>query len=332
MRLLSFGLLFLSTAVMLPRAHAVLAFEITPQEVDRIVVIGLEAQVQLQGQVNAPKLRVSGIGDTSEAGQFVLERRDRTLLIKMQEYSDKREWKEALSRPVGKRKVIDFSGAPVPVEIQLRDGIVTAKSWNKELKIALLKGKVVSNGGSAALAVQVQNGSISITDQTSKVVADIFKGSFDIKNLRGDLDSSVFVGTLNVDKSKGFMQITTGRATAKILQSSGSLNFENIKGALITQQFAGRVDGTTVEGNVNIGILADTDVHIKSQSGRVIVQTVPGSGAMLNLIATEGEIVAPDEVTVHRTATEKSVRGRLRGSEQKGSIVVRSQEGNINIK
>lgn len=333
MRLFTFSLLFFaSVLILVPRAEAVLAFEITPQEIDRIVVIGLEAQVQLQGQANAQKLRVTGIGETTEAGQFTLERKDRTLFIKMQEYSDKREWKEALSKPIGKRKILDFVGAPVPVEIQLRDGIVNAQRWSKEIKVALVKGKVVSVGGSATLAIQIQNGNASVQDQSSKVSVDIYKGNLDVKNLQGDLDGSVFAGSLTVDKSKGFLQITTAQSTAKILQSSGTLQFENVKGALITQQFVGRVDGTTGEGNVNIGILSDTDVHVKSQTGRVIIQTTPGSGAMLNLSTAEGEIVAPNEIKVNRTATEKTVRGRLRGGEQKGSIVVRSQEGNINIK
>ncbi|RYD63366.1 MAG: hypothetical protein EOP84_33715, partial [Verrucomicrobiaceae bacterium] len=146
----------------MPKAQAVLAFEVAPQDVDRIVVIGLEAQVQLQGQPNAQKLRVTGISETNEAGQFILDRKDRTLFIKMQEYSDKREWKDALAaKPAAKRRILDFAGAPVPVEVQLRDGIVNSQRWTKDVKIALVKGKVMSAGGSAALTVQIQNGNVT---------------------------------------------------------------------------------------------------------------------------------------------------------------------------
>jgi hypothetical protein len=330
-QILSFLSIF-SGLVFASRAHAVLAFEITPQEVDRIVVVGLEAQVQLQGMPGAAKLRVTGLGETSEAGQFVLERKDRTLWIKMQEYSDKKDWKEALAKPFGKRKIIDFTGAAVPVEVQLRDGIVNAQKWSREIRVALVKGKVISAGGTAALSLQIQNGQAVIQDQTSKVTANIYKGVLDIKNLQGDLDGSVFSGALQVEKSRGFLQINTAQSTAKIIECAGTLQFENLKGAVITQKFAGRVDGQTTEGGVSLGILADTDVHVKSQTGRVSVLTAAGSGALLNLTTAEGEIIAPSEVKVNRTATEKTVRGRLRGGEQKGSIVVRSQEGNITIK
>jgi hypothetical protein len=312
-------------------AFAVMAFEVAPQDVDRIVVVGLEVHVQLTQQPNATKLRVSGIDDTSDAGNFVLEKKERTLFIKMQEYSDKKEWKEALSKSPKKRN-LEFIGASVPVEIQLREGQVNAQKWSKELKISLVKGRVTSVGGSASLSIQLQNGEVSVQDQTSKVVADVYKGQLNVRNLQGDLDGSVFSGTLNIEKSKGVMLVSTTQSTAKVLQSSGTLQFENVKGSVVTQQFGGRVDGQTLEGSVSLGILPDTDVHVKSTTGRVAVTTVAGSGASVNLLTTEGEISVPSDLTVNRSATEKTVRGRLRGGEQKGSIVVRSQEGSIVVK
>jgi hypothetical protein len=196
----------------------------------------------------------------------------------------------------------------------------------------LVKGKVTSVGGSASLTIQLQNGEVSVQDQTSKLIADVYKGQLIVRNLQGDLDGSVFSGTMNIEKTKGFLLINTTQSVAKVLQSSGTLQFENIKGTVVTQQFAGRVDGQTSEGSVSLGILPDTDVHVKSTTGKVTVQTVAGSGALLNLLSTEGEIIVPSELKVNRNATEKSVRGRLRGGEQKGSIVVRSQEGSIIVK
>jgi DUF4097 and DUF4098 domain-containing protein YvlB len=321
---------FLTGLFSFSSAHAIMAFEVAPQDVDRIIVVGLEAHVQLTHQPNAAKLRVSGIDDTSDAGNFVLEKKERTLFIKMQEYSDKKEWKEALSKAPKKRN-LEFIGASVPVEIQLREGQVNAQKWSKELKISLVKGKVVSVGGNASLSIQLQNGDVTVQDQSSKVVADVYKGQLTVRNLQGDLEGSVFSGALNIEKSKGVMLVSTTQSNAKILQSSGTLQFENVKGSVVTQQFGGRIDGQTLEGSVSLGILPDTDVHVKSTTGRVSVATVAGSGAMVNLQTTEGEITVPD-LTVNRSSTEKTARGRLRGSEQKGSIVVRSQEGSIVVK
>lgn len=323
--------LFISSIFLTHQARATLAFEVAPQDIDRIVVVGLEAHVQLIGQPMAQKLRVSGIDETSEPGQFSLERKDRVLFIKMQEYPGKKEWKEALLK-VPKKKILEFVGASIPVEIQLREGQVNSQKWSKELKISLVKGKVTSVSGSASLNIQLQNGEVSVQDQTSKLIADVYKGQLTVRNLQGDLEGSVFSGSMNIEKSKGFLSINTTQSVAKVLQSSGTLQFENVKGSVLTQQFVGRVDGQTGEGAVSLGILPDTDVHVKSTSGRVSVQTVAGSGAFLNLLSTEGEITVPSELKVNRSATEKSVRGRLRGGEQKGSIVVRSQEGSILVK
>lgn len=312
-------------------ASALLAFEVAPHDVERIVVIGLGAQVQLTSQPTAPKLRVTGLDDTTEEGQFALERKDRVLFIKMQEYSDKREWIEALGR-APKKKLIEFIGPAVPVEIQLREGQVTSQKWDKELRIAIGKGKVTSQGGAALLFAQLQNGDVAVQDHQGKLVADVYKGNLTVRNLQGDLEGSVFSGVMTVEKSKGFLLVNTAQAAAKVLQSSGTLQFENGKGSLMTQQFRGRVDGQTGEGTVTLGILPDTDVHLKSQQGRVSVQTTPGSGAFLNLVSAEGDIQVPGELRVQRSATERSVRGRLRGKEQKGTIVIRSQEGNILVK
>ncbi len=320
-----------SSFFLVHQAQALLAFEVAPQDIERIVVVGLEAQISLIGQPMAQKLRVSGIDETSEPGQFVLEKKDRVLFIKMQEYSDKREWKEALSK-TPKKKVLEFVGASVPVEIQLRDGQVSSQKWSKELKIALVKGKVTSVAGSASLSIQLQNGEVSVQDQASKLIVDIYKGQLNVRNLHGDLDGSVFSGSINIEKSKGFLSINTAQSVAKILHSSGTLQFENGKGSVLTQQFVGRIDGQTSEGPVNLGIMPETDVHVKSGTGRILIQTVAGSGAMLNLLSTEGEISVPGELKVNRSVTEKSVRGRLRGGEQKGTILVRSQEGSIVVK
>lgn len=314
-----------------PSAHAIMAFEVVSQEVDRIVVVGLEAHVQLTHQPKATKLRVSGIDDTTEPGNFVLDRKDRTLFIKMQEYSDKKEWKEALGK-APKKKLLEFVGASVPVEIQLREGQVNAQKWSKELKISMIKGKVTSHGGSAALSVQLQNGEVAAQDQTSKLAVDVYKGQVAVRQLRGDFEGSLFAGSMVVEKSKGVLQVSTTQGTAKILQSTGTLQFENVKGTLLTQQFNGRVEGQTLDGAVSLGILPDTDVHVKSKSGRVAVNTVAGSGAMLNLLTTEGEIVVPSDLKVNRSAVEKSVRGRLSGKAPKGTIVIRSQEGSIVVK
>lgn len=311
-------------------AHATMSFEVPSQDVDRIIVVGLEAQVQLVGQANASKLKVTGLDDTADPGQWGFEKHDRVLFVRMQEYLDKKDAKDALGK--SRRKVLEFIGGPVSMDIQLREGQVNIQHWSKDLKIDIVKGKITSVGSSGPLSLQVQSGDIAIQDQSAKVTADIYKGLLTVKDLQGDLEGSLFSGSTSIEKSKGFLSLNTTQGQAKVVQSSGTLQFENGKAVVIAQNFAGRIDGQTQEGNVNLGVLADSDVHVKSTNGRVTVQTPPGSGAAVNLLTNEGEIVVPSELKVTRGATEKTARGRLRGTEQKASVFVRSQEGTIVVK
>lgn len=323
---LSLGAAALSASIQAQAA----AFDISTQDIDHIVVVGLDAQVQLQGQANAAKLRVTGIDETSEPGQWGFEKHDRVLFVRMQEYPDKKEWKDALAKP--RRKVLEFVGQPVSMDIQLREGLVTAQHWSKDLKVDLVKGKATAVNGSGALNLQVQSGDVAIQDQSAKTTVDIYKGLLSVKNLQADLDGSLFSGSMNIEKSHGFLSLNTNQGQAKIVQSSGTLQFENGKGVVIAQNFSGRIDGQTLEGNVNLGVLADSDVHVKSTSGRVTVQTPANSGASVNVLTNDGEIVVPKELNVTRGATEKTAKGRLHGAEPKGSVFVRSQEGTIVIK
>jgi hypothetical protein len=114
--------------------------------------------------------------------------------------------------------------------------------------------------------------------------------------------------------------------------SAGTFKFELGKASLNSQNFSGRVEGQTQEGPVNILMSADGEVNVKSQSARVTVQTPKASGAWLSLSTTDGDISGPSYIKVNREAGQKNLRGRLNGDVQKGSIIVRSQEGAIIIR
>ena len=71
---------------------------------------------------------------------------------------------------------------------------------------------------------------------------------------------------------------------------------------------------------------------MKAKAGKVNITPPAASGASVNLFTVDGEIFVPKELKVNRLSSEKSVRGRLRGEAQRGSIVVRSQEATILVK
>ncbi len=308
------------------------SFAVPVQEGDRLVLKGLEAQVQLVAIPGSNAVKVSGIDETSGEGAYVISKKDNIIEVRMNEYDGKKAWMNILPKATTQMKKIEISGLPLPAEIQLRGGSVVAQKWSKDLKVSVTQGRVSSLNGAGALQIYVQKGDVNVQDHTGKVNADAYAGSMTLKNIQGDVDASLFTGPLLVEKVRGFSSLTSQIGPAKVVQGTGTLQFENGKGGLNIQGFQGRVDGQNQEGSVTVQMVLDSEIDIKSKAGRIQVQSPAGSGASVNLFTVEGDIFVPNELRVNKLSSEKSVRGRLRGEGQRGSIFVRSQDGAIIVK
>jgi len=306
-------------------------FEVPVAEGDRLVLKGLDAQVQVVGQAGNT-LKVSGVEESSTEGVFVLTKKNNIIEIKMNEYGGKKSWLNIVPRASSQMKKIEIWGPAIPAEIQLHGGSVVVQKWTRDMKVSLTQGRVSSLNGAGSLQVYVQKGDVNVQDHNGKVTTDSYQGSMALKNIQGDVDASLFAGQLLLEKVRGFLSLSTQQSNAKVNASSGTIQFENGKGSLNIQAFQGRMEGQNQDGTVTIAMALDSEVDVKSKSGRVNVQAPPASGATLNLLTTEGEILVPSEVKVTKLSAEKSVRGRLRGDAQRGHIFVRSQDGTISVK
>lgn len=291
---------------------------------EKIVIQASEAHVIVTSSAQA-NLRINM--PDQEANNMAVMTSDQTIFIQ----SKTPTTKEGFGKTSGKRNVIEIQGPSVPLEIHLMDGQVTLNKWMKETLVHLQRGKVSSKDGLARLVAHVQKGDVTVAGHQGRVEVDVYQGNALIRDLGGELDLQNFSGDSTVEKSKGFLSFVTGGGTTKVSSSSGTLQFEAVKGTWISQGFQGRVEGVNKEANVSIQMSSESDVSIKSQAGRVTVKAAPGVGALLNLSAVEGEISVPSYLKVARDASGKSLRGRLRGDQPKGSITVRSQEGSIAI-
>ncbi len=306
-------------------------FEASIQEGDRLVIRGLEAQIQLIGQPGK-SLKISGVNESDSAGSYIVEKKNNIIEIKMNEYDSKRDWMNILPQAGKNAKKIEISGLPIATEIQLKSGSVVAQKWSKDLKVNMTQGRFSSTDGSGSLKVYVQKGEVRITNHKGRVSTDSYSGIQNLKNINGDVEASQFAGQFVAEKTEGFFSLTTQQGTAKVSQGVGTLRFDNGKGAFSVEQFKGRLEGETQEGAVNIKMTLDSEVDVKAKAGKVTVQTPANSGVRLNLLTTEGEIYAPKGIYVNKLPTEKNVRQRMRGDAQRGSIFVRSQEGTILVK
>lgn len=307
-------------------------FEVQVQDGDRLVVQGLSAQVQIIAQPGAKTLKVSGVEDSSSVGVYTLKKKDHVIEIRMNDFDSKKDWKDSVAKSASYSRKIEILGPPIPLDLHLRDGSVALQKWSKDANISLIHGRVVSQNGSGSLQINLQKGDISVSDHNGKVSTDGYSGNSTLKNIQGDVEAQLFAGKLILDKVRGALSLNAQQSRSTVTQSSGSIQFDNGKGLLTIQGFEGRIEGQTGEGALNIGFLAESELNIKSKSGRISIQAPASSGAAVNLLTVDGDIFVPKELSVNRLGSEKSVRGRLRGERQKASIIVRSQEGSIVVK
>lgn len=307
------------------------SFAVPVQEGDRLVLKGLEAQIQLVATAGNA-LKVTGPEEISTEGAYVISKKDNIIEVRMNEYDGKKAWMNILPKANSQMRKIEISGFSLPTEIQLRGGSVTAQKWSKDLKVSLSQGRVSALNGAGSLQIYVQKGDVNVQDHSGRVSADIYAGTMTLKNIQGDVDASLFTGPLLLEKVRGFSSLTSQMGPVKVAQGTGTLQFENGKGGLNIQGFQGRVDGQNQEGSVTVQMALDSELDIKSKAGRVQVQAPASSGASVNLLTVEGDIFVPNELRINKLSSEKSVRGRLRGEAQRGSIFVRSQDGAIIVK
>ncbi len=227
---------------------------------------------------------------------------------------------------------IEISGHSIPSEIHLREGQVTVQKWQKEFYVHVQKGKILSRENANLLVVHMQKGEVTVTDHQGKLIIDNFQANTSLKEIKGDVELQSFMGDLTMEKLNGSISVNANHGSIKVLRGTGSLQFELQKATLTSTQFEGRVEGQSQEGSINIQAGKEPDIIVKSQAGKINISTMLNSGALLNLSSSEGDVIVPSYLKVSRDGSVRSLRGRLKGELQKGSIFVRSSEGNIVVK
>jgi hypothetical protein len=291
----------------------------------RVLVSVPDAQVMITGAPTASSLKITLL-DAAQEEMSVQTRQDQIEVVAKE--GAKEKWGPQSG---AKKRVIEISGATVPVEVHLFDGSVTLLKWDKDALVQIQKGKLSAKGNGGHLTAHVQKGDISIQDHNGKINVDSYAAKVSIQELNGDLNLENFSGESQIEKVKGYLSLSLGSGLTKVSASQGTLQFENNKGVFTSQAFNGRIEGKTQEGPVTVLMANEGEVNIKSQAGKVVIKAIAGQGTLLSLVSTEGDIYLPSYLKVNRDSSGKSFRGRLRGEGQKGSVVVRSQSGPITV-
>ncbi len=231
-----------------------------------------------------------------------------------------------------KNSVIEISGPSLSADVHVYEGLISAQSWSKDAILHLQKGKIQTKDCVAALKIHSQSGEVLVQGNHGRLEINTYKAKVIVRNQDGALNVDNFAGETLLEKNKGAVEINVGQGAAKLMQNSGSLQFDMQKGNLTVSAHSGRIEGQNGEGNLTLSSVGESDVSVKSKSGRVVVQTPAGSGALLNVSTAEGELALPGSLRPNHDGSGKSFRGRMAGVGAKGSVVVHSQQGSIVIR
>lgn len=307
-------------------AVASFAVDLIVKDGDQILVRGPAAQVHYTVIPGATALKV-----VSPVG-WTLERREQVLAIEDRDMNSRAEVRDAIKLSAAKSKVVEISGPSLPAEIHLREGSVNLTKNTREVRVLLQQGKVVAHQLSGGLRVSGRKVELSLTDLTGRLDVDIYQGAVTIKGHQGDGKIELFSGNLISENENGTLSFLNQNGNSKIQKFTGTLHLELDKGSFNALGLQGRVEGKTGDASSVLQIATESDVNLTSASGRVSVQLPPSSGASLNLLTQGGDIAVPAELHVVRAATEKSVKGKLKGDGGRNQVIVRSTDGSIVVK
>jgi DUF4097 and DUF4098 domain-containing protein YvlB len=310
-------LLILFTALVVQQGQAA-TLTATVKETEKVVVVLNDSNVNILPTNN----RQLQIQSSDPSDNLILTNKDGIVEVRAAEKTGN---KKAASK-------VDISLPAGIIELHAQEGSIILQKHKGDMLLHLQKGKILIKDNVGQANLHAQKGDIQVLSHQGKLIVDSYMAGITIKDLIGDLELQNFGGETHLEKDKGFLNLNIGQGAAKVLQSSGSLSFELGKGTMTAQLFQGRIDGQTQEGQVNISMASESDLNIKSQSGKVTVQTAANAGSYINVVSQEGDIYGPSYMKVNRDSGIKILRGRLKGDTQKGSIVVRTQEAAVIIK
>jgi hypothetical protein len=269
---------------------------------------------------------VSVLGSTTGAGARSL-RFDSDAEVQIKDKGDSVQL--VLKGAKGAKSKLEVQGRSVPLTVHLIEGQILLTQWNQDVLLHVQNGKVQTSQTHGILIAHVQKGEIAVSDHTGKVLVDSFQAGISLKGIQGDMEVQSFLGEVQVEKNNGHLNLQAQQAQVHVNSGQGSFDFETVKGAVHVQKFAGRIEGVTQEGELHVASLADQDVRLRTQSGRVVISSPAGGN--VDAMSAAGDLIAPAPLKVVHEGASRSLKGKLKG-DSTGTLFVRTKEGVISLR
>lgn len=289
---------------------------------------GSEITIQVK-QVN-PAGANSILKESQDDWLFSVERVEQGVEIKVKSPPMKSVWVEALKTKQTPRFILEVRAPARPLKVIWQRGRLQIQQWAAPLSAHLESGDLRITQGSGDLKVALQEGQLEVSQQKGSVQVESFKGQVKLDAIEGPVSLLNFSGSSTVKNNQGGLTLKGFDGKFLLTENEGSVDFELVRSPLRLLKHKGEVRGSVDQGSLSLQVLKFSELRLKTKAADVSLE-LPSSGASLNLGTEQGQIYAPSQFSVVRSARMKTLRGRLKGKEQ-GRIFVRSESGNIRLR
>ncbi len=295
---------------------------------DHLKIILPSAQITYVMQPEAKALRVKDLSRSQNA--YVIEKIESGWVLKSSQYDTKPE----VFLPAAKipKVQLEITGPSLNLDFFVREGQIHLAKFKGEVSGFLQKGLLSVKGAQGQIHWMQQRGEIQLTDVQGRVNLDSQTAAIKVKDVRGDLDVKSFSGDSVIEGVQGNIALTLAQGVHKLVQGGGTLQLEVGRSAVQVSGFSGRIEGQGQEGSIFIKSTDEPNISVKTVTTKTTVQ-VPGEcGAQVQLATQDGDIFPPNYLGLVKEGGTRIVKGRLRGSLNRGHISVRTQEGSITLR
>lgn len=283
---------------------------ISAKGVERLKIVGVKGRLRLTStNKKTYKIKVThSKGKQSEDWSLSLDRQGPVLALEVFNVALGAQWRNLVREEAWPEFDLEIEGPSVPAVISWREGDLRLARWQSDIEAAFLKGQFRSDHMKGQLKLQAVEAQIQIRS---------FQGELSLKGENGRVELNDVNGTVDINWLRG--NLSAHRIAGKIHLEwpSGSASLKQLNGTL-------KANGSST--NWQISALAPSELEVSSQSGTVDLKW--RGGAKVFLSTSGGTFKVAKGWTVENRDKGTVVETTI-GNSPRGSIFVRTQEGNI---
>lgn len=243
--------------------------------------------------------------------------------------NDWTHWSQGKSVPSVKIEI----AAPenMNLEIYMARGDVKVSKWRAPVTVTSQEGKIVLDDISGDVVLRSMFGADVLQNIKGAVNIENFSSSVSTSNISGKLKLRTFSGETHIKKVLGSLSVSSQRGAVHTNDTNGSLDLQSGVAPFHITEHRGVLRGHSQGGPIEARLSGHVDAQLSSAAGALALFVPRGSKADVSLTTEKGDVNAPRNLEHKRSASGKTIRGVLNGSDP-GRVRLTSESGDLSLK